>query len=368
MRCLVIAVMGLVLLLSCSRENAGPVPHLDFKVRHDMEAFEVSYKVLDVPEDIFLSTIDQFDTDSRNIYVLSSTTATAGVYVFDKNTGQYVTRIGERGRGPGEYMLPLSFTIVGDRVFIVDGGTASVLEYLLDGFEYVDKKGSNDISYFDMADDSVYLSDNPVYIKSKDFSKFFMLRDHDFRPIEGYVDKVLVSGYSTGPAKPMYRCEDRIRAYIQYSPMIYEYDGQEMRSVLQVSFQGLEFPPEDFLKKISRNGRDYTADLRNSGYISYFDFHETPDNVYAMVMAGNRRYLGMASKSDGNAVLLGEQDLSIFSPFLPLNITGTIGNAVVMAKSADELMPIDGEVPDSLALLLRECQVNDVVLQCVTFK
>ena len=369
MKHLTIAAVGLVLLFSCSTENAGPVPHLDFKVCHNVRNIDASYMVLDVPEDIFLGTIDQFDTDSRNIYLLNSATAAAGVYVFDKNTGRYVTRIGERGRGPGEYLLPLSFTITGDRIYIVDGGTASVLEYSLDGFEYIGKKNSNDISYFEKVDDSVYLSDNPVYTKnSEDFRKFFMLRDDEFIPIEGYMDKILLSGYFTGPAKPMYRCGDRIRAYIQYSPMVYEYDGHEMRPVLQVSFQGLEFPPEDFLKKISGNGRDYTGDLRSSGYISYFDFHETADNVYAMVMAGNRRYLGMASKSGGEAVLLGEEDFGSLTPFLPLHIVGTIGNAVVMAENADELMSTDGEVPDNLVILLGECQANDIVLQCLAFK
>ena len=369
MRRLATVIIGTVLFFSCGVKKTEPVSRMDFKVCHNTSDPDISYMVLDVPEDIFLGNIDQLDADGNCIYILSSTTATAGVYVFEKDTGRYVSRIGNRGRGHGEYMLPLSFTIVGDRIFVVDGGMASVLEYSLVDFKYIDKKGSNDISYFDMVDDSICLSDNPVYTKkNEDFRKFFMLRDLSFGPIEGYVDKVLVSGYSTGPAKPMYRYGDRIRAYTQSSPIIYEYDRHEMRPVLRVSFQGLEFPPEDFLMKISRNGRDYTEDLRNSGYISYFDFHETPDNAYAMAMAGGKRYVGMLSKTDWNAVLLAEHDFGSMSWFMPMNIIGTIGNAMVVAKNADELNTTDKEIPENLAAVLDKCQENDIVLQCIIFK
>lgn len=69
--------------------------------------------------------------DAENIYVSDSN---AGhIMVFDKN-GQFVRKIGQKGRGPGEMMFPLEIQILAQKELLVnDTGQTRVHIFTLDG-------------------------------------------------------------------------------------------------------------------------------------------------------------------------------------------------------------------------------------------
>ena len=357
----------LLVLLSCSSrqdEYAG-AELIRFGKRASEENLTIKYERLDVPDSLFIGTVEQFGCDEDYIYLLNILSDNAGVYVFDKQTGIFETKVGHRGRGTGEYILPLSFTLSDSSLFIVDGGAGKVLEYAKSGFGYVGQKKAFDMAFFETASDSSMICDNPVYNRNGDFrDKAFVRSDPDFNICAGYVEKPVISGYATGPVKPMYRFGTRVRAYTQHIPAIFEFSDDSFHPVYRLSFDGLEFPPKNFLQKISRGERDYTRDLRESGYISYYDFFETENSLLSFCMAGEKRYLGIKSKLSDESYLFDEASLNRLSPYSPVSIAGVKDNAFVIVMPADELK-MSEIVPLKLRKLLYLCDDTDLILQLI---
>lgn len=78
------------------------------------------------------SQISSLDIDDKeNIYLLDM--KACNILVFDKE-GRLVRKIGSKGQGPGELMLPVSISMYADSAFIVyDVGTSRINRYSLDG-------------------------------------------------------------------------------------------------------------------------------------------------------------------------------------------------------------------------------------------
>ena len=328
-------------------------------LRLDME-----YLALDVPDDLVLGNIDLIDDDGTYLYLLQVQSAGAGVYVFDLGTGSYVTRIGNRGRGPGEYVTPMSFTLMDGKICIIDGASQKALYYDTgDSFRYVGDKPVGDVSSFERYDSNCLISGNNAYYGNSGYrDKGFLLLDSNFTVLKWMVDKMVVSGYMTGPLKPIYMYGDRVRTYMQFDPVIYEYDGSDMVPVYELSFEGYRFPPSDYLKKISRGGRDYTRALRESGHISYYDFFETEDAMMSLFMSGGKRHLGIYSKRTGKSRILTESGLEEISPYKPLFISGTVDERFAIVLPVSELKAMDN-LSRELLPIVRNASETDIILQ-----
>ena len=137
---------------ACVQENIEGIP-VEFNNANSDIGLDIQYLVLDVPDDIVLGNIDQIADDGTYLYLLQTQSAGAGVYVFDLATGFFKCKIGNRGRGPGEYVIPMSFTLTDNRICIVDGASQKVMSYDTgDDFRYVGDRETGDISYFERCD------------------------------------------------------------------------------------------------------------------------------------------------------------------------------------------------------------------------
>ena len=348
---------------ACVQENIEGIP-VEFNNANSDIGLDIQYLVLDVPDDIVLGNIDQIADDGTYLYLLQTQSAGAGVYVFDLASGSFRTKIGNKGRGPGEYVVPMSFTLTGDGICIIDGASQKALYYGTgDGFRHIGDKETGDVSYFEQCDSGGHLvsGNNSYHSNFRFYDKSFLVMDSSFTAIDGMVDKAFISGYITGPLKPAYRYDGKVRLYAQSVPVVYEYDGNDMSPVYSLSFDGFSFPPLNYMKKISRGGKDYTGILRESGYISYYDFFETGDALLALFMAGGERHLGLYSKRSGLSRIWSGEGLAEFSPYEPLFISGIVRDRFAIALPVSELKK--SAMPSRLSRLVRDASETDIILQ-----
>lgn len=188
--------------------------------------------------------------------------------------------------------------------------------------------------------------------------------DSTFTIIDGMIDKAFVSGYITGPLKPAYVYDGKVRLYTQTVPVIYEYDGKDMTVVYRLSFDGFSFPSRNYMKKISRGGKDYTGTLRKSGYISYYDFFETGDALMTLFMAGGERYLGLYSKPNGLSKVWSGEGMAEISPYGgSIFISGVVRDRFAIVLPVSELKK--SVLPSRLGHLVSDASETDIILQLV---
>ena len=359
-------IAGLAVFSACVQEEITGIP-VEFGNAGTEIELDMQYLVLDVPDDIVLGNIDQIADDGTYLYLLQTQSAGAGVYVFDLATGFFKCKIGNRGRGPGEYVIPMSFTLTDNRICIVDGASQKVMSYDTgDDFRYVGDRETGDISYFERCDGNGHLvsGNNSYYSDLRFHDKCFLVMDSTFTIIDGMIDKAFVSGYITGPLKPAYVYDGKVRLYTQTVPVIYEYDGKDMTVVCRLSFDGFSFPSRNYMKKISRGGKDYTGTLRESGYISYYDFFETGDALMTLFMAGGERYLGLYSKPNGLSKVWSGEGMAEISPYGgSLFISGVVRDRFAIVLPVSELKK--SVLPSRLGHLVSDASETDIILQLV---
>ena len=99
-------VLSLVTLISCGEnrnvENVGKIVKFTLQKDIDSLPIDAKYIPLETPEGCLIGSVDQLAMTDDAIFILESDQEHGGMYVFDKD-GRFVTRIGNRGRGPGEY-------------------------------------------------------------------------------------------------------------------------------------------------------------------------------------------------------------------------------------------------------------------------
>jgi len=98
--------------------------------------------------------MSRFALDSeKNIYVLDR--GNCRVQVFD-STGYYLNTIGKKGKGPGEFMVPLRIIILNDTVYVSDVSTNRITKFNRKG-KYITSFNPVKNYLVDMQTDSKYL-------------------------------------------------------------------------------------------------------------------------------------------------------------------------------------------------------------------
>lgn len=317
-----------------------------------------------LPESVKIGDIDQIEEDGRYIYLLQSETLHRGLFVFDVN-GRYIAKIGNFGRGVGEYQQPSSFTLTDDCILILDTSNNYVLRYKRDDFTFVNKVKIFNTSYFDMVDDDRFLCVNNNYESDKPYyDKQYILTDSQFSPQNGEIDKVICSPYATGPSHPIYRFGKEVRTYMQNSPYIYCFTANGNYPIYKIDFDTYALPSTDFIQKISANRRNYYRDLTDSGYISYYDFYEVSDQMQINFFVNHAKKIGFYSKTRAQGFFAPKEIWQQAYPFSDWITIGTLDDSFVSILVASDLQERreEIEIPADLKNILSNCSDTDLIL------
>lgn len=361
--CAILLIYSLFL-VSCKPNDYNSGFQVLFENSKDLSGLDTEYIHLHVPADIIIATADEVLNDEKHIYLFSRGSEDSAIYVFNRNTGEYIKSIGRFGRGPEEYIYPSSITLNNGVLSVVDEGQSVVLNYDANSLEFIGRIPTPNIGGFATNKNIIWAN---IYKSDGEYAKnAFVSLNNKFEIKSEYIQLPIVSGYIIGPSKPLYSFGDHIRAYTQLVPYVYEFDGRTSRVIYNLNFEGLQFPERSYLRRIAAGNKDYTIPLFESKYISYFDVYETSNNILSMCIANEKRYLGIYNKSKSQGYLFSGSDLLEISPALPFMISGVMDEMFVIALSVTDLAA--SPISNDLQNIIDEACETDIILQLIALE
>jgi hypothetical protein len=217
-------------------------------------------------------------------------------------SGEFITSIGGKGNGPGEFGLPMSFSIDRTRglISVVDLALEKIVNYSLENFEYVSEKAMEYKCFcFEYLGKDKIVWKNIDY--SSDYSKWnYIISDANYMYLNGYVEKNFITGYSTGPSKNIYKTDKEVYAYAQYDPTIYCFSEDEVYPIYNLTFGKYKLPPIDYLEKVSANYANFLPELDASNYLSYYAVFDTENSLNVYYSVSKVPYIGIYDKKNKN--------------------------------------------------------------------
>ena len=243
---------------------------------------ECKFIALETTTDNLISMINHVKIFRNRIYVLDSyKTQAISVYTLE---GKFITKVGRKGNGPGEYSFLNSFMIdeKKNQFVIVDSSNKKRLYYDLDTYKY---QKMEDMPW---ASDCIQLSDGGYAFFSHgtlptDKREFYFLKvsDSTHQQVKDYLPSrfPIINGYH-GPGGQFHQLEGKTFFRSIYSPTVYEVSSTDVKPVYNLSFGKTELPPLDWVKQYMTDNQNYLRSLMGSGYICAYTLHETADCLY----------------------------------------------------------------------------------------
>ena len=337
--------MLLLLLFSCSNQNqkqANDTLTIDFNPEQNAkysDILETVFIKLETNENCLIDkTITQIEFASDKLFILSG--GTRNIFAFDLS-GNFLAQIGSKGNGPGEHIVPMSFSIDNKRnvISILDIAQKKIIKYDLNNFTFVSEEEMNyDSSCFE------YLGDNKIVWKNidyrSDYSKSeFLITDTKKGYLDNVIDKKIITGYSTGRLKTMYKTGDKVFAYSQYDSQIYCFQDDDVVPVYNFTFGKHSFPTVEYLQKISANNINFIPVLAASDFISGYSVFDIDQTMCIYYSVAQIPYIGIYDKKKN---LSYSYTQTTFQENLQIgkidNIAGVTDNYIVAVLQPFELL------------------------------
>lgn len=372
--------VGLLLILFCGCSQVKELHEsstiISFKEHTDVNAdsiLELSFLKLQTKDSCLVKNVGLIK--ELNNYLLILDSANSNLYVFNK-LGAFVNQIGQKGSGPGEYILLSSFFVDNNKNYIIaiDVAQDKVLYYSATDFSFLyERRLPFSTSCCLQLEDGNLLWNSREYTDSKLSDFYFVVTDSLFNVIDYKMNKEFKSGYTTGPSQMIYKVGANVFAYTPFDLTIYRVGTSEIVPAHSFSFEGTDIPSLDFLNKISNQGNsNYLYDLIQSDYISYYSVEETERDLFVCYMKNKEKYIGLYDKNTNktyNYTIKTFQDqlkvgeLNYFStgsvdgyhvaPLDVLSLKDLVRNGYACDDKLSELLAISSEEDNPILLFVR---------------
>lgn len=239
-----------------------------------------------------LGNVIQVEFVDSLIFVLTSQSGSGELHTFAID-GKYAGKIGDRGRGKGEYLMPFSFCIHNNEIDLIDGAKDVVLTYDIKTREFIEER-KLPLPIASMA----YLNEDLIVSYGQMNEDYFNYLNADYGIEKSFVGNFRSaenSGYSTGSFNPMCRVRDKLMLYTPFYSTIYEVDRKGITPKYLLKLADYKMPDKEFILKIANNASSF-SDLHNSEYISYRDYFETTDAMLVNFFVKGNKYIGYYKK------------------------------------------------------------------------
>lgn len=290
---------------------------------------------------------------------------------FDKN-GKFISRIGSRGQGVGEYIKFLTFFIN------ASDNSLGILDFELHKIVYYDL---SDYSFRKEESNLNVLSSNCIPSKQNLIwfnegyddgitDKYFVITDKHKSILNSFVNKDFKSGYITGSSYPLYLFNDTVYGFTPYDMKIYAFDNDTLYTRMNIEVEDWHTPDVDFLNRKSNNGRSsaYFDDLSDSDYISYYNILESDGLLGIIAIRNHKKYVGLYDKDSGNKCLVTQDEFAkrLGVGKIQYFVRGNIDGAILAAVDIENLKESakQGEyINPKLQSILTSSNENPIILK-----
>lgn len=292
-----------IMVAACSQypKDVENIPQVTFDVTKlsawTVDSIECKFIPLETNDDCLLATLVDVKFYKDKIFILDGYQKGQAL-VFELN-GKFITRIGHWGDGPGGYLMPQKIHIDEEnkRITVVDARLNRLNHYQLENFEYIDQqKAFNYTNCAWLADGNILWYESigfdtgkrkyySIYITNTDLEKVVYLKESkEFSPY-------MVAEHS------LFQYDHQTYISFPFSPLIYRVSSEKIEPVWKLSFGKQEFPSDDYVTEIIKEGASGTDRLLRSDYVNSFSACETDEYMAVTYYSKNfDSYLGFYNK------------------------------------------------------------------------
>lgn len=258
---------------------------------------DIDFIKLETNDDCFIDkTITQIEQASDKLFVLSAGNS-RNILVFD-TSGKFIAKVGKKGAGPGEYIIPASFSIDNHRklISVSDLAQQKIIHYRLDNFAFESEEA---MKYSNFCFE--YLGTDKIVWKNVNYQdeyadRNYILTDLEQNILNTAVHKEFLTGYGSGILKSIYTEDDCVYSYVQYQPFIYCFRGDEVFPAYRLDFGKHKMPSLDYLNRISANNVNFLPEIAQSEYIDNYRVFNTRKALCVYYTATKTDYIGFYDK------------------------------------------------------------------------
>ncbi|NBH89001.1 6-bladed beta-propeller [Parabacteroides distasonis] len=288
-------------LIACQdKVKVADIPIVDFgnnRKESLLDIFECQFIPLST-DSLLLGQIDIVKFVDRRIFILDSK-RTKGLYVFSDN-GEFITKVSSFGDGPTEYSSLSTFFIDEEKRILIlsDFNKAYLRYYDLDTYQYIS------CDKFDFYTDCAPLGDNRWawymprgFVTPKRESYYLKITDVNNETISLLNPTYFVSPHVINPSSHFHQYQGNTFIHFPFSATVWNVEKDTSLIAYEISFGDKKMPPIDYMKKIGKDKRDYTAELFRSDYVYTYKLYEQEDYLQITYMFGKSTYFGFYNKN-----------------------------------------------------------------------
>lgn len=298
-----------ILIVSCSTKNdqlndQKDIPVILFnKFSYPFKAEDIECKFipLETTTENLIGEISQIEILDNRIFILDWF-KTKAIYVFDI-TGEFITRIGARGTGPGEYINPMSFFLnkQENTLSIVDLENKKILIYDSKTYNYIkSKRMPSHNNCIQLSNGSYAFFSPTAFADDKRNFCHLKIADSTMKQVKDYYPAEFISPYAYLCGSNFHKIDNNIFVHTNYSPIIWQILPNGIKSAYKIEVENSTFPPLNWLREEASDTKNYLPALNASNYIMGYALQETSDYLNMIYEASNKVYNCFYNKKTKN--------------------------------------------------------------------
>lgn len=365
-----ILLLFLVSFISCNQDNVkGTSIIIDAN-----ESFDISNNLLfnfiqlETTDTNLFGDIGNILIYQDKIYIIDSKSTKLLVFNME---GKFITQIGSRGNGPGEYVLPIVMHI-NDKKHIIsvgDPNLCKLLNYNIDDYQYINSQRTEYFTEcFWLPDGNIAWMFPMGYTSESRESFLIKITDSNLKELSLLFPISNKFRYLMSAGSCFYTYNDKCILNLPYDPTVYQISSKEVVPYYNLDILKYQFPSKDWLQQNAV--QNYSAAVLKSEYISACNVKENDDYLSVNYFAkGNNGFLGFYNKKTKKSILYSGSEF--------INQTGLTGASwvkgvykdyFIISLSASALKRHGSKIPELKHLSKKVKEDDNPVLCLFKFK